>query len=194
VRLGRKPDLVGDAGGPAAPGIIGPGSGQVQLPVDHGVPCIGGVDEVDRDLGVLDSPGGAGVLALHPSGGGALLEITGLVHHQHRLGVAEVFDNVVADVIAHLVLVPHRPAQQVMHPVRVGVAGVLGDRPAVLAWQVRQESEHERPGARSWLHPAKPARDPGQQLLQPCLPSGGIYVYAVARGHRLIFGCSHNTR
>jgi hypothetical protein len=39
----------------------------IQLPVDHGVPGIGGVEQVDGDLGVLDPAGGAGVLALHPT-------------------------------------------------------------------------------------------------------------------------------
>ena len=71
-RLGREPDLVGDAGGLHALRVIGPGAGQVQLPVDHPMPSAGGIDQVDRDLGVLDPPGGAGVLALDPNGGGAL--------------------------------------------------------------------------------------------------------------------------
>jgi hypothetical protein len=30
------------------------------------MPSVGGVDQPDRDLGVLDPPGGAGVLALDP--------------------------------------------------------------------------------------------------------------------------------
>jgi hypothetical protein len=66
-RLGRKPDLVGDAGGLAAVGIAGPAAGHVQVPVDQGVPGVGGIDQVDRDLGVVDLAGGAGVLALHPT-------------------------------------------------------------------------------------------------------------------------------
>src|SRR4029450_6874749 len=40
--------------------------------------------------------------------------------------------------------------------------------------------------------PAEPPRPPAKQLLQPRLPAGGINPYAVARGHRLIVGCSHN--
>jgi hypothetical protein len=77
-----------------------------------------------------------------------------------------------------------------LHPIRVGVTGVLGDRPAVLAWQVRQQPVHERLGPSTWLHSAEPARDPAQQLLQPRLPTAR--VYAVACGHRLSFGCAHN--
>jgi hypothetical protein len=191
-RLGRKHDLVGDAGHPQAVGSIDPALGQVQLPVDQGMPCPAGVHQVDRDLGVLDPPSGAGVLALDPNGRRPLLEIAGLVHHQHRLGVAEVLDHIGAHVVADRVVVPDRPGQQVLHPVGVGVAGVLGDRPAVLARQIGQQPQHECPGMPAWLYPAKPARDPAQQLLQPCPPPGR--GYAVACGHRLIFGCRHNTR
>jgi hypothetical protein len=70
---------------------------------------------------------------------------------------------------------------------------VLGDCPAVVAGQVRKQPDHERLGAPSWLHPAKPAGDPAQQLLQAWLPSVRVYLYAVACGHRLISGCAHNT-
>src|SRR5215217_3906257 len=38
--------------------------------------------------------------------------------------------------------------QQVLHPIRRGVSGVLGDRPAVLAWQVRQQPLDKRPARR----------------------------------------------
>jgi hypothetical protein len=61
--------------------------GQVELAVDHAVSGRGGVRQVDGDLGVVDLAGGAGVLALHPDRGGALLAVPGLVDHQHRGGV-----------------------------------------------------------------------------------------------------------
>jgi hypothetical protein len=51
----------------AAIRIIQPASGHIQLPVDHGVAGIAGVQELDGDLGVLDAAGGAGVLALQPN-------------------------------------------------------------------------------------------------------------------------------
>ena len=90
------------------------------------MPGIAGVDQVDRDLGVLDSAGATGVLTLHPNRQGALLQISRLIDHQHGLWVAEVLDEVGAQVVADAVVVPHRPGQQVLHPVRAGVAGVLG--------------------------------------------------------------------
>jgi hypothetical protein len=138
------------------------------------VPGIAGIQKVDGNLGVLDPSGGAGVLALHPNGSAALLEVPGLVDDQHRLGVAQVLDHVSAEVIADPVVVPDRPTQQVLHPIGAGIPSVLGDRPAVLMWQVGQESEDERTGPPAWLHPAEPARDPAQQLLQPCPLAGRV--------------------
>jgi hypothetical protein len=155
------------------------------------VPAAAGIHQIDRDLGVLDAPGSAGVLALYPNGSGALLEVAGLVDDQHRLRVAEVLDHIVTDVVADRVFIPHRSGEQVLHAVRVGVAGVLGDRPAVLAGQIGQQPDHERPGAPAWLDPSEPARDPAQQRVKAGSPAGR--VYAVACGHRLMFG-PHNTR
>jgi len=140
------------------------------------MPSLAGVHQQDRDLRVLHAAGGAGVLALHPHGLGALLQVAGLVHHQHRPRVAQMLDQVGAEVVTHPVVVPRRAGQQVLHPIRRGVSGVLGDRPAVLAWQVGQQTLDERPGPPSWLHPRKPARDPAQQLLQPGLPEGKVSV------------------
>jgi hypothetical protein len=66
-RLGRKSNLVGDAGRLLAVRVAGPGLGQVQLPVDHGMPHLAGIHQIDRDLSVLDPARGAGVLALPPT-------------------------------------------------------------------------------------------------------------------------------
>jgi hypothetical protein len=183
--------LVGDTGSLQALRIVDPSLGQVQLPVDQGVPGVTDIDQVDGDLGVLDPTGVPVYWRCTPTVWVPFFEIAGLVDDQHRLGVAKALDQVGAEVVADAVVVPHRPAEQMLHPIRAGVADVLGDRPAVLAWQVGQQPEHERPGPPAWLHPAEPARDPAQQPLQPCLPSGR--VYAVACGHRLISGCPHNT-
>ena len=79
--------MSGDAGGLAAGRVIGPGPGQIQLAVDQRMPGWGCVAEVDSDLGVLDPPGRAGVLPLHPRRGGAFLQVTGLIGHQHRIRV-----------------------------------------------------------------------------------------------------------
>jgi hypothetical protein len=73
-----------------------------------------------------------------------------------------VLDQVVTHGVADGVLVPDRPSQQMLQAVRGRLAGVLSDRPAVLARQVRQQPEHQRAGMPSRLHPPEPARNPAQ--------------------------------
>jgi hypothetical protein len=63
-------------------------------------------------------------------------EVAGFVDDQHRACVAEVFGEVVTQVVADLLGVPDCFAQQVLHPVGGVVAGVFGDGPAVLVRQV----------------------------------------------------------
>jgi len=70
--LGRELRLVTESGGPAAVGVGGPGTRNIEFPVYRGVPAAAGVDQVDGDLGVLDPACGAGVLALDTDGVGAL--------------------------------------------------------------------------------------------------------------------------
>ena len=124
----------------------------------------------------VPAAGGAGVLALDPHRLGALLQIAGLIHHQHRPRVAQVLDQPGAEVVTHPVVVPRRAGRQMLHPIRRGVPGVLGQRPAILAGQIRQQPLDKRPGPPAWLHPWTPARDPAQQLLQPGLPAGKVSV------------------
>jgi hypothetical protein len=103
------------------------------------------MDKIDRDLGVLDPPGGAGVLALHPDGRVPLLHVAGLVDDEDGLLGAEVTDDVLAQIIADRVRVPLGPLQQMLHAVRSGLTGPLRDRPAVLARQIGQQSANELP-------------------------------------------------
>lgn len=100
---------------------------------------------LERLVAVVAGPGsGLGVLDLvtgerwTPIVPGALLHVPGLVDHQHRLVVVQVLHHVAAHVVTHPVGVPLGPPQQVLHSVRGRLPGPLGDRPAVLSWQVRQ--------------------------------------------------------
>jgi hypothetical protein len=79
----------------------------------------------------------------------------------------------------------------VLHAIGRGVSGMLRDRPAVLPGQLRQQPTHEGSCSPPGFDPSEPAGDPPQQLGEGGLPVGG--VYAVAGGHRLIFGCLHST-
>jgi hypothetical protein len=96
------------------------------------VPDLSSVGQIHRDLGVLNPTRGPGVLPLSPDRGSALLDITGLIDHQHPVRITQVVHHVIAQVIADPVGVPHRATQQVLHAIRAGVPGVLGDSPAIL--------------------------------------------------------------
>ena len=97
--------------------------------------------------------------------------------------------DVAAHVIAHAVGVPPGPRQQVLHPVRRGIPGLLGDRPAVLARQLGQQAQHERPRPPPRLHPPETRADLDHQLIE--CPQPAARVYAVASGHRKIISSRH---
>jgi hypothetical protein len=117
--------------------------------------------------------------------------VAGLVDHQHRLVIVEVLHHVAAHVVADGVGVPLGPPQQVLHAVRGRLPGPLGDRPAVLARQVRQQPEYQLADAAAGFDPGEPSRDQAHQAhqaLERLLPAGR--VYAVTCGHRMIV-CLH---
>jgi hypothetical protein len=63
-----------------------------------------------------------------------------LVQHQHRLGVPQVLDHVLAQVIADLIGVPPRAIQQPLHPLWGLLTRLFGQPPAVLAPDLAQQS------------------------------------------------------
>jgi hypothetical protein len=178
--------LVRDGGLLAAFDVAGPGRGQVQGTVVTCVPMPEGVGEVDGDLGVLAPAGGAGVLALDANRVRALLQLSGLVHHEHGLLVRQMLQHVAAQVVAEQVGVPLCPPEQVLQPpVRGGVPDVLDYGPAVLARQVREQSKDQVLYLTPGFNPREAARDPLHQALERLLPPGT--VYAVTCGHCTIF-------
>ena len=120
---------------------------------------------------------------------GALLDVPCLIHHQHRARITQLLHDVTAHIVADPFGVPPGPGQQVLHPVRSPVPGMLGDRPAVLARQLRQQAQHERPGPAPRLHPAEPGTGPGHQLIE--YPHPAARVYAGANGHQKIITSRH---
>ena len=116
------------------------------------MPAADGVGQEHPQLTVVDLPGGAGVLPLHPGRAAALLDEPGVVDDEHPASrsVAELVQHVAAHVVADPVDVPVRGPQQPLHPVRGHRTGVLGQRPPVLALQARQQT---RAGSRRPRHP-----------------------------------------
>lgn len=152
---------------------------------------VGGVHQIDGDLGILDTAGRAGVLALDPDGRRALLQVARLVDHEHGLRVVQMLDHVCAYVVSDRISVPLRAVEQVLHAVRSGIADVLGQGPAVLAREVRQQPGDQAPHPAAGFNSGKPARDPAHQALECFLPVSRHY--AGVRGRRMIIGCPHNT-
>jgi hypothetical protein len=59
-----------------------------------------------------------------------------------------------------------------LHTVGRRLAGVLGQRPAVLPRQIGQQGEQEPADPALQLDPAEPGGDPIQQLIDACRPAG----------------------
>ena len=154
--LGGEPDRVVDAGLAAAFPVLGPGFRQVELAVEQGAPGRGGVGQEHPDLAVLDPPRGPGVLPLHPGGLAAFLQEPGVVDDQHTAGVAELRGDPGTQVVAQQVGIPVRAGQQPLHRVRRPRPGGLGDRPAVLAFQRRQQRPDIADRAGPRLTPPEP--------------------------------------
>jgi hypothetical protein len=100
-----------------------------------------------------------------------------------------VLDHVAAHVVADAIGVPRCPRQQVLHPARRDIAGLLGQRPAVLARQPGKQADNERPRPPPRLHPAETGPNLQHQLIEHAQPAGR--VYAVASGRRQIVMCRH---
>ncbi|GHE29209.1 hypothetical protein GCM10017771_44790 [Streptomyces capitiformicae] len=191
--FGRELNLLGYPGSVAALGIAAPGLlGRVEPAADQCPPPARGVGEEYTHLGVLDTPGCAGVLALHSRRGVALLHEAGLVHDQDTAVGAEVLDGIGTQAVTDGVGVPAGEAQQPLHRPRPGQAGLFGQLPAVLPLRLRQQPEQIGTGTRAGLNSAEAARDPGHGLVEHRPPAGR--VHAMARGHRTIFVCPHTNR
>ena len=73
----------------------------------------------------------------------------------------EVLDDAFAYVTTDGVGVPGGPGQQMLLGVRAGLPDPLCDGPAVLAWQVRQQTQHQPPGSQAGSYRAnRPAIPP----------------------------------
>ena len=97
---------------------------------------------------------------------------------QVRPHVTDFADPLLADPVG----VPAGASQQMLHAIRRGIAAVLGERPAVLPRQIREQPEPEGTHPTPHFHPAESAGDPIQQLIDPGLPGGRSYPDT--RGHR----------
>ena len=104
-------------------------------------------------------------------------------------GVAEVVDDVTAEVVADQVGIPDGAGQQMLQRIRCLRAAVFGDGPAVLPVQIGEQPEHQLRCVPAWFVPGEPATDPVHHVSEPGPPS--VRVYAMRRGHRGVFFVPH---
>jgi hypothetical protein len=162
----RKPHLVGNARFPAAHPIGRPFLGQVQFAVQKAGSLGGSIQQKDADLTVLASPGRAAVLPRHPRRFLPFLDESCFIDHQHPVFFSQVFGDVGAHVVAHRLLIPVRIPQQPLHPTWASLPEFLGQLPAVLALDWRQQALQEAARSGSHLRPSKTGRDARMQLGQ----------------------------
>jgi hypothetical protein len=80
--------------------LIGPAPGQIEPAVDEGMSSVSDVGGEHADLAVGDLARRAGVLSLHPAGGGALLEKAGFIQHQDSIRCCQGLEGIVAHQVA----------------------------------------------------------------------------------------------
>jgi hypothetical protein len=172
LRLGGEHHLLRDTGQVAVFLIPSAALRQVQCPADQRMPAAGGVGQGDRDLVQRDTAHRAAVLAGRPGrvGGGFL--IGGLVHDQDRIPVIELRNRPGRRRIQDLLVVPDRPRQQMLQPVRATVPGRLGEAPAVVALQLHQQPIHHLTGGL----PGLPTRKTPRHLLKQVSQQGTSLV------------------
>ena len=175
LRLGREPHPAGDTGGRAPVGVLGPRGRHVELAVHQRPAARGAIGQEHPELTVVDLPAGTGVLALHPGRAHALLDEPGVVGDPHPGVVPELVQDVSAQVITHSVDIPLGRAEQALHPVRGHCTRVLGQRPAVLTLQPREQPTQIRPDPAARLDPPEPARDQLHHRIQRRDPPSKIH-------------------
>ena len=175
LRLGGEQHLLRDTGQLAMLLIGGAPFGQVQSAADQRMPPAGGIGQGHRHLAQRDTAHGAAVLAGRAGRVARGLLIGRFVHDQHRVPVIEVTGRPRRRDVRHVLVVPDRAGQQVLQPVRPAMPGRLGDRPAVMIFQLHQQPAHHLPAALAGLPPGKAPGHPSQQVRQQRGP--GIIRY-----------------
>ena len=153
------------------------------------MPAAGGNGQGDRHLAQRDTTDGAAVLARRAGRIRRRLLIGRLIHDQHRIPIIEMTDRPGRRDIQHLLLIPDRPRQQMLQPVRPAVPHRLGNRPAVVIFQLHQQPAHHLDARLPGLPPRKAPSHPPQQISQQRRP--GIIGYRDSRGCRILIE-SHN--
>ena len=169
--------------------LVSPRLGQVQSPADQRMPAAGGIGQGHRHLAQRDTAHGAAVLAGRAGRVARGLLIGRLIHDQDPIPVIEVTDRPRRRDVRNALFVPDRTRQQMLQPVRPAMPGRLGDRPAVMIFQLHQQPADHLAAGLPGLPPRKAPGHPPQQIRQQRGP--GIIRYRGSRDCRILI-VSHN--
>jgi len=163
------------------------------------------VRQGDRDLAQGDAPGDPAVLAGRADAAGGGLLIGSLVHDQDRvttgggLPSVQLLDYPVRSCVQHRPVVAAGAGQQVLHPARAAVPGSLGEGPAVVIVEFRQQAVHHATAGQPRLPAGETRSDPCHQVIERasvpvmtyrgrcecCVPQAGMITAAALTFPRL---------
>src|SRR6266853_1228928 len=120
--------------------IVGPFLRKIQRAVDERMTVARNVGREDPDLAVRDLACRTSVLPRHAARRFALLEKAGLVDHQDRIVIRQMLDDIIADNIAQVTLIPIPATQDRLLPPWARIACGLRAHPTGLALLVSKQT------------------------------------------------------
>src|SRR5664280_84116 len=140
LRLGGKLDSLRNSCLTATLWILSPLLRNVEFAVHQCRALVRAIAEKYADLAVLDASGRATILALDTRRVQALLYKARLVDDQNRIWTAQLFQNVIAQLIPRSVCIPTSPVQQMLHAIGSRFLHPLSQLPAILALTAAQQA------------------------------------------------------
>lgn len=125
--------------------LFSPGFRQIQSPVDKSVPLGRDIGCEHANLAIRDLARGPGILPSHPAGGRALFEEPGLVDHKHRVGIAQMLDDMIAHHVTQRIRLPAATPKQSLLPPRPRIASTLARIHPVLRGSLPSRVSRKRP-------------------------------------------------
>ena len=184
--LGLEHHVSGDLGPLAPPAVPAPGLRQVEPEIKQRVPAGGDIRAVHHGLAVLHLAGDPRVLAGRPHRHLPLLQLRGLIDHQHRARIAQVIYDQPLQGLQRRLPVPGVLGQQRLQTPRRGMPRLLGElpaRPAVPRLGQRRPEVSERGQPRPGLGEHR-REQPAQVVMQ--FPQPAAIFYDGRSGHLLI--------
>ena len=117
-----------------------PGGEQIEFAVNEGMSTGRHVGEKDADLTILHLSGRSAILHANASRFVAAFGETALINDQEGGLLAELFQDVLAQIITHQIGIPDRLGEQALHAIRRSLSGLFSQLPAILAFNGTEDT------------------------------------------------------